>query len=74
VRARTSTGFSVIEYFGSFQQKEVIDFELSSIDSDKTISFVLRNDDRLKEGQNAYIQFAMLYSTPFGDKRIRIFN
>lgn len=37
VRARTSTGFSVTEYFGAFLFKESIDFELSSIDSDKTI-------------------------------------
>lgn len=35
---------------------------------------MIRNDERLKEGQIAYVQFAMLYNTQFGDKRIRIFN
>lgn len=74
IRARTSTGFSVTEYFGAFLFKENIDFELSAIDSDKTIQFLIRNDERLKEGQTAYVQFAMLYNTQFGDKRIRIFN
>eukprot|EP00349_Pseudokeronopsis_sp_Brazil_P002794 CAMPEP_0202963266 /NCGR_PEP_ID=MMETSP1396-20130829/7245_1 /ASSEMBLY_ACC=CAM_ASM_000872 /TAXON_ID= /ORGANISM="Pseudokeronopsis sp., Strain Brazil" /LENGTH=361 /DNA_ID=CAMNT_0049684321 /DNA_START=1043 /DNA_END=2128 /DNA_ORIENTATION=+ len=74
LKARTSQGLSVVEYFGSFLQKEVVDFELSSIDADKTVSFVLRNDEKLKEGQNTYIQFAMLYTTAFGEKRIRIFN
>jgi len=54
--------------------KESVDFELSAIDSDKTVAFILRNDDRVKEGQNVGVQFAMLYSTQFGEKRIRIFN
>ena len=74
IRARSSTGFSVTEYFGSFLYKESVDFELSAIDSDKTVAFILRNDDRVKEGQNVGVQFAMLYSTQFGEKRIRIFN
>jgi hypothetical protein len=55
VRARTSTGFSVTEYFGAFLFKESVDFELSGIDSDKTIQFIIRNDERLKEGQIAYV-------------------
>ncbi len=74
IKVRTSRGFSVTEYFGSFLTKELVDFELSGIDSDKTISFTLRNDERMKEGEQVYLQFAMLYTNHFGERRIRIFN
>lgn len=49
IKARTSTGITVTEYIGSFGFKEQADFEISSIDADKTISFLIRNDERLKE-------------------------
>ena len=36
-KVRTSSGFTATEYFGGFLYKEEVDFELSSLDSDKTI-------------------------------------
>lgn len=63
IKARTSTGLSVIEYFGGFGVKEIADFELAAIDCDKTVGIVIRNDEKLKEDSMAYIQFAMMYST-----------
>lgn len=50
IKARTSTGFTVTEYMGAFNFKELADFELAAIDSDKTIALQIRNDDKLKEG------------------------
>ena len=55
IKARTSTGFSITEYFGGFVYKETVDFELSAIDADKTISFVLRNDEKMKEDKLACV-------------------
>lgn len=55
IKARCNTGFSITEYFGGFLFKEMVDFELAAIDSDKTLSFLLRNDDRLKEGEFASV-------------------
>lgn len=49
IKARTSTGISITEYIGSFGVKEQVDFEMASIDADKTISFLIRNDERLKD-------------------------
>lgn len=74
IKARCSTGYSVTSYFGGFLQKEQVDFDLAAIDADKSFSFILRNDDKMKEGDFAFLQFAMLYNTQFGEKRIRIFN
>ena len=39
VKARVSTGFTVTEYFGGFGLKEAVDFQLSSIDADKSFGF-----------------------------------
>ena len=49
IKARTSTGYSITEYFGGFNFKESVDFELAALDADKTISFILRNDEKMNE-------------------------
>jgi protein transport protein SEC24 len=53
IKARVSTGLTVTEYFGSFGFKEVADFELSAFDCDKSLGFIIRNDEKLKEDPNA---------------------
>lgn len=35
---------------------------------------MIKNDDKLKENSFGFIQFAMLYTTQFGERRIRVFN
>lgn len=55
IRARCSKGFSVTEYFGGFGIRNSVDFELSSIDADKTFGFKLRNDANWEEGKVVYI-------------------
>jgi protein transport protein SEC24 len=49
IKARTSTGLTVTEYFGGFGFKESADFELSAFDSDKSVGFLVRCDEKLKE-------------------------
>jgi protein transport protein SEC24 len=55
IKARVSAGMSVIEYFGGFTFKEQPDISLASIDSDKSIGFVIRVDEKLKENSLAFI-------------------
>ena len=76
IKARTSTGLTVTEYFGSFGFKETADFELSAFDSDKSIGFLVRCDEKLKDDPTyqAFVQFAIMYCTFQGEKRIRVFN
>ena len=52
---RCSKGFTVTEYFGGFGIRESVDFELSSIDADKSFGFVLRNDETISEGRSIYV-------------------
>ena len=74
IKARVSQGLSVFEYFGGFTFKEVPDISLASIDSDKSLGFVIRVDEKLKENTLAFVQFAMLYTNQWGERRIRLFN
>jgi protein transport protein SEC24 len=55
IKARVSTGLSVVEYFGGFTFKEQPDIALASMDSDKSIGFVIRNDEKLKENTLAFV-------------------
>ena len=55
VKARCSTGYTVTEYFGSFGSRDAVDFELSSIDADKSFGFTLRNDTTLPSGDNMHV-------------------
>jgi protein transport protein SEC24 len=55
IKARVSGGLTVAEYFGGFTYKEQPDITISSIDSDKTIGFVIRNDEKLKENSLAFV-------------------
>jgi len=54
---------SIAEYFGGFTVKEIPDISLASIDADKSIGFLIRVDEKLKENTLAFVQFAMLYTT-----------
>jgi protein transport protein SEC24 len=74
IKARVSQGLTVAEYFGGFSYKEQPDIVLSSIDADKTIGFLIRNDEKLKDNTLAFVQFAMLYTSQYGERRIRVFN
>lgn len=72
-RVRCSEGYSVVAYVGNFIRVNSIDFELPSIDSDKTIGVIMRSEGALAVDKLS-IQAAMLYSTPDGERKIRIMN
>lgn len=55
IKARVSGGLTITEYFGGFSYKEVPDISLASIDADKSIGFVIRNDEKLKENTLAFV-------------------
>ena len=66
LRLRCSEGFSVSSYYGSFIKRERIDFDLCSIDADKTIAVELKCESPANTHRPLSLQFAMLYSTPDG--------
>ena len=74
IKARVSKGLTVTDYIGSFMRYNSSDIALSSVDADKTISCLIRNDDKMAEGHTVFAQFAMLFTDMEGIRNIRVFN
>lgn len=71
-RLRVSNGLSVGDYQGAFFKRTQTDVDLPAVDSDKTIFVTLKHEDKLVDNGEACLQFAMLYSTTGGQRRIRV--
>ncbi|XP_059643619.1 protein transport protein SEC24 C-like [Cornus florida] len=72
MRIRCSQGLQVQEYFGNFCKRIPTDVDLPSIDCDKTIMVTLKHDDKFQDGSECAFQCALLYTTVFGERRIRV--
>lgn len=48
------------------------DLVLAGMDCDKAVVCTLRHEERLRSGGSAYIQAALLYTTPSGQRRVRV--
>ncbi|WOL14443.1 protein transport protein Sec24-like [Canna indica] len=74
MRVRCSQGLQVQEYFGNFCKRIPTDIDLPGIDSDKTIMVTFKHDDKFQENSECTFQCALLYSTVYGQRRIRVIN
>ena len=75
MKVRCSTGLRVVEYIGAFCNRTGQDADLALIDSDKALAVTLVHDGGdLKAGTEAYIQCALLYTTPHRQRRVRVHN
>ena len=74
MRARCSNGLSVDYYIGKYKRKGPVEMEIACLDSDKSIAVVIKYDEKLTEGQDYYVQCAMLYTNALGERLIRICN
>ncbi|PQM35755.1 protein transport protein Sec24-like [Prunus yedoensis var. nudiflora] len=72
MRVRCSQGIQVQEYHGSFCKRIPTDVDLPGIDCDKTIMVTLKHDDKLQDGSECAFQCALLYTTVYGQRRIRV--
>lgn len=72
MRVRCSQGIQVQEYFGNFCKRIPTDVDLPGIDCDKTIMVTLKHDDKLLDGSECAFQCALLYTTVYGQRRIRV--
>lgn len=74
MRVRCSQGLQVQEYMGNFCKRIPTDIDLPAIDCDKTIMVTFKHDDKFQEGLECSFQCALLYTTVFGQRRIRVCN
>ena len=71
-RMRVSSGLAVDGYFGAIYTSGSTDIQFPALSSDSTIMVKVIHEERLKEGGNACFQFATLYSTSSGQRRVRV--
>ncbi|CAA7400497.1 unnamed protein product [Spirodela intermedia] len=74
MRVRCSQGLQVQEYYGNFCKRNPVDIDLPAIDCDKSILVTFKHDGRLQEGTECSFQCALLYTTVYGQRRIRVIN
>ncbi|KNA17733.1 hypothetical protein SOVF_077480 [Spinacia oleracea] len=74
MRVRCSQGLQVQEYTGNFCKRIPTDVDLPAIDCDKTITVTVKHDDKLQDGAECAFQCAILYTTVYGQRRIRVMN
>ncbi|GAA0144774.1 vesicle coat protein [Lithospermum erythrorhizon] len=72
MRVRCSQGIQVQEYHGNFCKRIPTDVDLPAIDCDKTIMVTLKLDEKLQDGSECAFQCALLYTTIYGERRIRV--
>ncbi|XP_047337442.1 protein transport protein Sec24-like At4g32640 [Impatiens glandulifera] len=72
MRVRCSQGIQVQEYMGSFCKRIPTDVDLPAIDCDKTLMVTMKHDDKLQDGSECAFQCALLYTTVYGQRRIRV--
>lgn len=74
MKARCSVGLTLQKYLGSFGESNEQTIELSTLDADKSIGFLVTQDTKLTINEPAYLQFAVLYTTATSERKIRVFN
>ncbi|KAB5556342.1 hypothetical protein DKX38_007251 [Salix brachista] len=74
MRVRCSQGIQIQEYHGNFCKRIPTDIDLAVIDCDKTIMITLKHEDKLQDGSECAFQCALLYTTVYGQRRIRVAN
>ncbi|XP_042467739.1 protein transport protein Sec24-like At4g32640 isoform X1 [Zingiber officinale] len=74
MRVRCSQGLQVQEYAGSFCKRIPTDIDLPAIDCEKTIMVTFKHDDKFQENSECAFQCALLYTTVYGERRIRVIN
>ena len=56
LRVRTSTGIRPVDFYGNFYMSNTTDVEMAAINSDDALNVEIKHDDKLSEGDGAYVQ------------------
>lgn len=73
LRVRTSGELCVYDYLTSGGKISTIEVEFSSINADTSILVTIKQEEKMA-GKEAYLQAALLYTNPYGDRVIRVIN
>lgn len=67
-------GIRPTDFLGNFYISNTTDVEQANIDCDQSVAVEIKHDDKLSEGDGAFIQAAILYTSVGGSRRLRILN
>ncbi len=70
-RLRISTGLDIERYSGSFFRRTTSDMDFPALSADHSFAIQLRHDGSLSTGRPVLLQYALVYSTASGHRRIR---
>ena len=68
------SGIRPVDFYGNFFMSNTTDVELASLDCDKSMTIEVKHDDKLTDGDGAFAQCALLYTSSSGQRRLRIIN
>ena len=68
---RCSQGLEVDTYLGGVYRRSTTDVEFAAVHADHALAVRLRHAGTLKQNEECYLQFAMLYSSSEGQRQIR---
>ncbi|KAH9933806.1 sec24-like protein [Fomitopsis serialis] len=74
MKVRCSQGLRIAQHYGNFYEPPTSDLTFGTLDADKAISVVLEHTRSLAEGEFAFLQSAVLYTTVTGERRVRVCN
>jgi len=74
MRVRTSTGVRPVDFYGHFFMSNTTDVEVAAFDTDSAVTIEIKHDDKLTDEDGVYIQAAVLFTSPGGQRRLRIHN
>ncbi|KAG2111951.1 Sec23/Sec24 trunk domain-containing protein [Suillus discolor] len=74
LRVRCSNGLRISNYYGNFHERSVSDLDIGILDSDKAISVHIEHSRKLDAREYAFLQCAVLHTTPDGQRRVRTCN
>ena len=74
MRMRTSTGVRPVDFYGHFFMSNTTDVETAGIDADQAMTIEIKHDDKLTDEDGVYIQVALLFTSPGGQRRLRVHN
>jgi protein transport protein SEC24 len=70
---RLSNGMTLFDYCTGQGKIQVRDLDISTLDSDKSLAIYFKHEDKINSTE-AYLQYAILYTTVYGQRLIRVFN
>lgn len=71
-RLRLSRGLGVEKYIGAFYRRQDTDLSFPALSCDHAVAAKLVYEEKLPERGEALLQFALLYTTTEGERRVRV--